>query len=120
LTSVLSPDEGDGPLIGFLSTADRTIDVSIYTFTSERIASVLGVAARRGVRVRVLLDGGPLGGIDSDEHNVSRGLAAAGVDVRWMTGGKDSVKRYRFVHAKYELDAMRATWITSLNFEACR
>ena len=116
LTSVLSPDEGDGPLIGFLSTAERTIDVSVYTFTSERIASVLGDAARRGVRVRVLLDGGPVGGIDSDEHNVSRGLAAAGVDVRWMTGGKDIVKRYRFLHAKYVLVDARSAWVGSENF----
>jgi len=116
LTSVLSPDAGDGPLLGFLSTAERTIEVSVYTFTSERIASVLGDAARRGVRVRVLLDGGPVGGIDSDEHNVSRGLAAAGVDVRWMTGGKDIVKRYRFLHAKYALVDASAAWIGSENF----
>src|SRR5438046_9005996 len=113
LTSVLSPDEGDGPLIGFLSTAERTIDVSVYTFTSERIASVLGDAARRGVRVRVLLDGGPVGGIDSDEHNVSRGRAAAGVDVRWVTGGTDIVKRYRFLHAKYVPGDARPAWIGS-------
>src|SRR5947199_421685 len=115
LTSVLSPDDGDGPLIGFLSTAERTIDVSVYTFTSERIASVFGDAARRGVRVRVLLDGGPVGGIDSDEHNVSRGLAAAGVDVRWMTGGMDIGKRYRILHSKIAVVVAGVARIGSTN-----
>jgi phosphatidylserine/phosphatidylglycerophosphate/cardiolipin synthase-like enzyme len=116
LTSILSPDEGDGPLIAFLASAERTIDVSVYTFSSVRIASVLADAARRGVRVRVLLDGSPVGGIDSDEHNISRALAADGVEVRWMVGGKDIVKRYRFLHAKYALVDARTAWIGSENF----
>src|SRR5439155_1055932 len=97
---------------GVLRLADAGDEILLL----DAKASVLGDAARRGVRVRVLLDGGPVGGIDSDEHNVSRGLAAAGVDVRWMTGGKDIVKRYRFLHAKYALVDASAAWIGSENF----
>jgi phosphatidylserine/phosphatidylglycerophosphate/cardiolipin synthase-like enzyme len=116
VTAVLSPDAGDAPLLRFLGSAHTTIEVSVYTFASERIASILADAARRGVRIRVLLDGGPVGGIPSEEHNITRGLARAGVDIRWATGGPDVVKRYRFLHAKYAIVDSRAAWIGSENF----
>jgi phosphatidylserine/phosphatidylglycerophosphate/cardiolipin synthase-like enzyme len=116
VTAVLSPDAGDTPLLRFLGSARTTIEVSVYTFASERIASVLADAARRGLRIRLLLDGGPVGGISSDEHNVTHGLAGAGVDIRWVTGGPDVVKRYRFLHAKYAIVDSRAAWIGSENF----
>src|SRR5205807_655967 len=69
-----------------------------------------------GMRNRVFLDGGPVGGIDPDELNVTRDLAAAGVEVRWLKGGSDVVKRYRFLHAKYAIVDARAAWIGSENF----
>ena len=116
VTAVLSPDEGDGPLLRFLGSAQRTIELGVYTFTSGRIAGVLEEAVRRGIRVRVLLDGGPVGGIDPDELNVTRDLAGAGVEVRWLKGGSDVVKRYRFLHAKYAIVDARAAWIGSENF----
>src|SRR2546430_14905076 len=116
VTAVLSPDEGDGPLLRFLGSAQRTIELGVYTFSSGRIAGVLEEAVRRGIRVRVLLDGGPVGGIDPDERNVTRDLAAAGVEVRWLKGGWDVAKRYRFLQAKYAIVDARAPWIGWDNF----
>src|SRR5438046_8702615 len=113
VTAVLSPDEGDGPLLRFLGSAQRTIELGVYTFTSARISGVLEEAVRRGIRVRGLLDGGPVGGIDPDELNITRALAGAGVEVRWLKGGSDVVKRYRFLHAKYAIVDARAAWIGS-------
>ena len=115
-TAVLSPDEGDAPLIRFLSSAQSTIEVAVYTFTSERVASVLAAAAARGVHVRVVLDGAPVGGIEAAEHRVVGGLLIAGVEVRWLAGGPDIVKRYRYLHAKYAVVDGRAAWIGSENF----
>src|SRR5881397_2722379 len=115
-TAVLSPDAGDLPLLRFLGSAGSTIEVGVYTFQSERIASVLAAAAGRGVRVRVLLDGSPVGGVEEDEHRVVGGLLAAGIDVRWLVGGTDVAKRYRYLHAKYTLVDGRAAWIGSENF----
>lgn len=116
VTAVLSPDAGDIPLLRFLGSARTTLEVGVYTFQSERIASVLAAAAGRGVRVRVLLDGSPVGGVEEDEHRVVRGLLAAGVEVRWLAGAPDIVKRYRYLHAKYALVDGRAAWIGSENF----
>src|SRR2546425_121063 len=109
-------DAGDLPLLRFLGSAGSTIEVGVYTFQSERIASVLAAAAGRGVRVRVLLDGSPVGGVEEDEHRVVGGLLAAGIDVRWLVGSTDVVKRYRYLHAKYALVDRRAAWIGSENF----
>ena len=116
VTAVFSPDDGDGPLLRFLGSAQTAIEVGVYTLTSERIASVLADAARRGVHVRVLLDGGPVGGIEDDEHRLVGGLLEAGVEVRWLVGGSDVVKRYRYLHAKYAVVDARAAWIGSENF----
>ncbi len=116
LTAVLSPDAGDVPLLSFLSSARDTIDVTVYTFTSESIASLLADQARRGVRVRVLLDASPVGGVEDSEHRIIGGLLEADVEVRWLTGGNDVVKRYRYLHAKYVIVDGRAAWIGSENF----
>src|SRR5438309_11619695 len=94
-TAVLSPDSGDLPLLRFLAAARSTIEVGVYTFQSERIASVLAEAAARGVRVRVLLDGSPVGGLEEDERRAVGGLSAAGVEVRWLAGRPDAAERYR-------------------------
>src|SRR2546428_192736 len=115
-SAVLSPDAGDLPLLRLLGSARATIEVGVYTFQSERIASVLGAAAERGVHVRVLLDGSPVGGVDDDEHRVVGGLLAAGVEVRWLAGGPEVVKRYRYLHAKYAIVDGRVAWIGSENF----
>lgn len=115
-TAILSPDAGDVPLLRFLASAEGSIEVGAYTLTSERIASVLADASRRGVSVRMFLDGGPVGGVEDEEHRIVGGLLAAGVEVRWLAGGSDTVKRYRYLHAKYAIVDARAAWIGSENF----
>ncbi len=116
LTAILSPDDGDGPLRSFVESAHDALDIAVYTFTSERIASSVAGLADRGVRVRVLLDGAPVGGVEPEEHRVVRGLLDAGADVRWLAGGGDVVKRYRYLHAKYAIVDRQAAWIGSENF----
>src|SRR3989454_1467662 len=115
-TAVLAPDAGRLPLLRLLGSTRSTIEVGVYTFQSERIASVLGAAAERGVHVRVLLDGSPVGGVDDDERRVVGGLLAAGVEVRWLAGAPEVVKRYRYLHAKYAVVDGRGAWIGSENF----
>src|SRR2546428_2268677 len=114
--AVLSPDAGDLALLRLLGCTRSTIEVGVYTFQSERIASVLGAAAERGVHVRVLLDGSPVGGVEDDEHRVVGGLLAAGVEVRWLAGAPEVVKRYRYLHAKYAIVDGRVAWIGSGEF----
>lgn len=106
--AVVSPDDGRGLVLSFLDSASESLEVASYTLTSEAIASVLAHAARRGVRVRVLLDGSPVGGLDETARGVAAELAGFGAEVRWLRGDDDVVKRYRYLHAKYAIvDATR-------------
>ena len=113
---VLSPDEGRGPLLSFLASADRTLEAAVYTLTSRSIGSVLADRARNGVRVRVLLEGAPVGGVDDDERAIMDGLLAAGAQVRFLASAAEGVKRYRYLHAKYAIVDGDAIVVSSENF----
>ena len=113
---LVSPDDGREGLLSFLGSAEHTLEVAVYTFTSETIASVLADRARAGVRVRVLLEGAPVGGIEDSERTAVGRLLSAGAEVRFLTSGGDAVKRYRYLHAKYAIADGDAVLVASENF----
>lgn len=90
----------DAPDVAFetLRAADDRILLAGYTFTSARVARALVDARRRGVRVRVLVDDAPVGGLTTREARLLDRLAEAGVDVR-VLGGDGA--RFSFHHPKY-------------------
>lgn len=69
----------DKQLINILATAQDSIRVAAYSFTSRPIAEALIAASRRGVDVRVLLDSGQLTARGSQGQR----LRAHGVQVRY-------------------------------------
>lgn len=115
-TVLLSPDDGRGPMLSFLASAEHSVDAAVYTLTSDAIAAVLVAHARAGLRVRVLLEGSPVGGIEADERRLIGSLLDAGAEVRCLTGGSDVVKRYRYLHAKYAIVDGAAVLVSSENF----
>lgn len=55
--AVFSPDGGcESRIVEELGSARKNIRIQMYIFTSKRIADVLGKAAKRGVKVDVILD----------------------------------------------------------------
>ena len=112
---LLSPDDGVTPVLSFLSSASRTLDLGVYTLTSESVAAVLAERLHAGARVRVLLEGSPVGGVSEKERGIVAALVDAGAEVRWLHGGDDVVKRYRYLHAKYAIVDGRAVLVTSEN-----
>jgi phosphatidylserine/phosphatidylglycerophosphate/cardiolipin synthase-like enzyme len=106
------PDEPDRA-IELLANANERILLAGYTFTSRRVADALLSAHRRGVRVEVLLDGSPVGGMSERSATALDELAAAGIPVR-VVGGERA--RYRFHHAKYAIVDDRAL-VTSENWK---
>ncbi|MFB6150342.1 MAG: phosphatidylserine/phosphatidylglycerophosphate/cardiolipin synthase family protein [Haloarculaceae archaeon] len=102
------PDAPDA-VLSLLDNATDRIRLAGYTFTSQRVARTLERAARRGVDVRVLLEGGPVDGITHREARLLDSLAAAGVDVR-LLGAPPS--RYAFHHPKYAVVDDRAVVLT--------
>jgi len=92
-----------------LRDADRKILLGGYTPTSERVADALVRKHERGVTVRVLLEGDPVGGERSARPTSSTALVAAGVEVR-LVGGEHA--RYDYHHAKYAVVDDRAVVLT--------
>jgi len=91
-----SPEPADAPL----RDADERLLLAGYTVESERAADRLVAAAERGVTVRVLVEGSPVGGFSARSAALLDRLVAAGVEVRVLDGDPD---RFRFHHAKYSL-----------------
>jgi len=102
------PDAPGVPL-DVLRGADRRILLAGYTFTSERVAQALERAARRGVDVRVLLDGQPVDGISRRQARLLDSLVDAGVTVDLLGG---PYGRYAFHHPKYAVADDRAVVLT--------
>uniref|UniRef100_UPI00373AE23B phospholipase D-like domain-containing protein n=1 Tax=Halosimplex carlsbadense TaxID=171164 RepID=UPI00373AE23B len=102
------PDAPGVPL-DVVRSADSRILLAGYTFTSERVARALERAQRRGVDVRVLLDGGPVDGITRRQARLLDVLVDAGVTVK-LLGGPHG--RYAFHHPKYAVADDRAVVLT--------
>lgn len=96
-TAFVLPDSPDVPL-DTLEDADRRILLAGYTFASAPVADALLAAAERGVEVRVLLDGGPIGGMTTRQREQLDRLVAGGVEVR-VLGGPHA--RFAYHHPKY-------------------
>ncbi len=78
--------------------ADRRILLAGYTFTSKRVSDALAAAMRRNVTVRVLVEGGPVGGMSQRQARRLDRLADAGANVSVVDGER---ARVRYHHAKY-------------------
>ena len=96
-TAFVLPDAPGVPL-DTLRSADRRILLAGYTFASARVADALLAAVDRGVEVRVLLDGGPIGGMTTRQRDHLDRLVAGGVDVRMIDGPH---ARFAYHHPKY-------------------
>ena len=102
------PDAPGAPLEP-LRRADRRVLLAGYTLSSARVADALVAAERRGARVRVLLEGEPVGERTRAEARTLDRLVEAGVEVRLVAGPR---ARYRYHHAKYAVADGRAVVLT--------
>lgn len=116
-TVFVSPDCGRSVFEEVISSARRSILVNIYEFTDPGFADLLCQAADRGVTVRVLLEGGPVGGIPPDEAQIISRLSACGIPVMAMSGSGEDHTPYRFNHAKYLVVDDESLLLTTENFK---
>ncbi|WP_132057584.1 phospholipase D-like domain-containing protein [Halorussus amylolyticus] len=107
-TAFVLPDSPEIP-VETLRSADRRLLLAGYTFASERAVAAAKAAARRGVEVRVLVDGGPVGGMPRRQADALDSLADAGIEVRVVDG---PLARYDFHHPKYAVADDRALVLT--------
>lgn len=96
-----------------LAGAESRILLAGYTFTSERVQRELVAASRRGVEVRVLVDGSPVGGLSRRLARRLDTLTEHGIEVTVLAG---EPARYAFHHAKYAVVDDRAL-VTTENWK---
>jgi cardiolipin synthase len=99
----VSPDSSYDAVASELDSARASIMLAVYQFESLALAEKLVNASRRGVLVRVLLEGFPVGGITDQQRWVARLLSENGVQVAFLAPDYASGEgdRYVFMHAKY-------------------
>jgi len=82
LSLIIEPDQGLGEIDHDIATAKHSVDVTMYELDDTTIEREFVADARRGVRVRVLLNGGYYGGGFSENDDATSYLRANGVTVR--------------------------------------
>ena len=110
----VSPDSSRSELLHAIAEARRSLFLNVYEISDRDIAEALCTAHAKGVSVRVLVEGGPVGGISSEEHSVLNRLNQCGTEVKQVGGGRVH-SPYRFNHAKYLTVDDRCVFVVSEN-----
>lgn len=99
----VSPDCSFDVIAAELDSARSSILAAIYQFESMALAGKLARAQERGVQVRVLLEGYPVGGITDQERAAVSLLADSGASIWYIAPDLSAglSDRYSFMHAKY-------------------
>jgi hypothetical protein len=83
-TGFVSPDCSRQVLEETIRSAGRSILLNVYEFTDAGLSDLLCDTMKRGVKVSVLLEGGPVGGIPAEEFPIIQKLADAGAKIMVM------------------------------------
>jgi hypothetical protein len=78
LTVAISPDNAYHVISDFLGSAQHSIVMEMHTFDNLGLLDVVTRTIGRGVSVTILLEGGPVGGIDDQERWVCEQIETAG------------------------------------------
>jgi hypothetical protein len=68
ISAAIAPDNAYGFWLGAIERARVSIAVESFTFEHAGLAAALAAAAQRGVRVEILLEGSPVGGVTDQRH----------------------------------------------------
>jgi cardiolipin synthase A/B len=113
----VSPDCSNEVFTEAISQASGTVFVNMYEFSSPSLGASLVAAKTRGVDVRVLIEGGPVGGISPSEKSLIWSVNRSGIPVVSMVSSKTEHAPYRYDHAKYVIIDNNSLLLTSENFK---
>jgi len=117
VTAFVSPDCSNEVYTTAMRSASDSVYVNMYEFSSLSMGDALIAAKDRGVEVRVLVEGGPVGGISAAERSLVWTINRSGIPVSSMTSSKTEHAPYRYDHAKYVVIDNQSLFITSENFK---
>ena len=105
-------------VLRFTKEAKKNILIESYTMDSIAFEKVLEEKLREGIRVSILLDGSPIGGIKDSEKYVVQRLYSKGANIKFMVN-EPSIgvyDRYTFLHAKFIIVDDKKVLISTENF----
>lgn len=105
IVPVFSPEEGSG-IISFIDSAEKSIDIEVYVFTSRDVIEALERAKLRGVDIRIIIERNVLSGQNDQTY---RELAAKGFNVRYASA------TYQLTHSKFIIVDGKAVLVGSHN-----
>ena len=106
---VTEPDQGMQPIYDFISSATKTIDMTMYELTDTQVTGLLTKAAANGLTVRVILDQN----LELQDNTTAYNALAAGkVQVHWAN------PVYASTHQKTITIDGTTSAIMTLNFAA--
>lgn len=103
---VFSP-HAEAEVVSFIGSARETVDIEMYTFSSDAMMKAVGNAVKRGVRVRIIMEPRVE---DSRKQKVFDTLAALGAEMRWAS------LEYKLTHSKFVIVDGKKVLIGSINF----
>lgn len=102
---IFSPFAQD-KVLELIREAKETIDIEVYSFTSEEIAKELIEAKKRGVKIRVILEPRLE---DNRKFKIKQILEDSGIEVRWAS------LEYKLTHSKFIIIDRKKILIGSIN-----
>ena len=115
VTLFVSPDCSYEVITSVIDNAKDSLKIAVYEFESPAFAEHVKDACVRGVKVTLLVEGGPVGGMSSAEKGVLNYLSEAGADVYTIESQTKLPARYRYHHAKYMIADDYVTIVLSEN-----
>ena len=109
LSLITEPGPGDRPFLQAVQSAQSSADLVMYELSDPTFEQALVSAEKRGVQVRVLLNGGYYGGGSSANEAAYSYLKANGVPIRW------SPSRFALTHQKTLVADDKTAYIMTLN-----
>jgi len=117
VTTFVSPDCSNEVFREAINRASATVLVNMYEFSSPSLGASLIEAKERGADVRVLVEGGPVGGISPPEKSLIWTVNRSGIPVFSMISSRTEHAPYRYDHAKYVIIDNSSLLLTSENFK---
>ncbi|MHB1279879.1 MAG: phospholipase D-like domain-containing protein [Acidithiobacillus sp.] len=98
----IEPQAGPAPVIQVINSSRRELDVGVYYLSDRKILRAIAAAHRRGVDVRVIIEGKPYGMKHWQVRREERTIAATGA--QWKVAPPRFTSHdndYSFYHCKY-------------------
>ncbi len=79
---IVQPDDGEKPVTDFLKSAQKTVALKQFTFTHPLLLDTVMALHKRGVRVRVMLNGAKATGERLNDPFFEK-MKSTGIEVQW-------------------------------------